>query len=89
MPLHAAAREILDQRLAGHVWQLSGAMWREAVSVLTDLYLDAWRSGYTVDTEDLQHWARDQSWPEEQVSEFGYTAETIHHALRHSRLITR
>ena len=25
MPLHAAAREILDQRLAGHVWQLSGA----------------------------------------------------------------
>lgn len=44
MPLRAAARDP-QSAPAGHVWHLDGVMCCEAISVLTDLNLGAWRSG--------------------------------------------
>ena len=89
MPLHAAAREILDQCFADTGWDRSDAGWRRAAFALNDCYHDAYQHGYLVQLEEINTWARDRGWADQDRVALVEMAHTVHYALIRAGAITR
>ena len=89
MPLHTAARDILDQCFADTGWDRSDAAWRRAVFALTECSLDADQHGYVVQLEEIATWAKERGWADRDRVALVEMAHTVHYALIRAGVIER